>query len=217
MTPSTATHPFSPSLPADAGSLIRRFAEAARPILLDHFTPNCCIGATAVTIKVFRALGVKAQPLTCRLLCFNSSFIARAEAAGHLPHTPDEIKDFVADGVSWSVGTGLTDSVGHLVAILPDHNLLIDSSIEQINRPLKNIVYPPVLILETTRAFCLGRSKAHFHSESGLLIYEPFHVRRWRNAPDWIDSTRHAEPVQKILEAIRTSAHTIEEPNDERD
>ena len=142
-----------------AGELIRRYVEVARPIILDDFAPNCCIAATAITLGVFRSLGIRAEPFSCRVVIFNRAFIDRSERAGRVPQTPAEVREWTGDGLSWSLGVGwpaphLTGWPGHLVALVED--ALIDASIEQANRPAKGIVLPPVL---AAKAPSMNRAK----------------------------------------------------------
>jgi len=206
-------------------NVCQEFSQVARPILLKHFTPNCCIGASAVTIKVLRALGFQATPLPVKVRIYNPEFIRQAVRMGKLP-SPTELQ-----GNSWAVGIGwpaphLTDFIGHLVVIAsasanssttnPGGWFLIDASIQQASRPNKDLVLPPVLIKEVPLDFRLGRSPLTIDEPFGLLIYQPFKNMSWRRAPDWLDSKRHAQPVQEILDKLSNKVLKVPNNNDEQ-
>lgn len=188
---------------------IVEFTRVARPVILDYFAPNCCVAATAITIGVFRALGIPARPCTCRVSIFNRAYVDRSQREGRIPQGLEETRAWCADGVSWAVGVGYgADSgeggwPGHLMAVVAG-SVLVDASIEQANRPQKDIVLPPVLAVPAPADFLLERSRFYLHStDGGLVIYEPLADRSWRRAPDWVHRDRHERAIERIVDALK--------------
>jgi len=186
-------------------NLLLRYAEVARPIILQHFRADCCIASTAITIDVLKALDVSAVPFPCQAMIFNAAFIERTNRLGRWP-TREEMLEWTNGSGPWSVGLGYPPNdeeyVGHL-AVIADNKYLVDASVDQATRPLYHLFLPPVLLANVSRDFRRSKKGAEFklRSETGdLIIYQPQPKNRvYLTAPDWVDKSRHTAAVTKIL------------------
>ena len=88
-------------------------------------------------------------------------------------------------------------------------SFIVDASISQASRPEKQIAIPPVFAARVTREFRRGNKAQEFTIGTGVLAhYEPLpngNNKVWKNAPDWIDKSRHVASVEKILAAMGTA------------
>jgi hypothetical protein len=101
----------------------------------------------------------------------------------------------------WSVGLGYTphgyigNPVGHLVAILPDERIMVDASIDQASRPLREIVMPPVVVAHVGEEFVEGTATAGFKYNGCRVVYKPEPTNQsYRQSTNWtkLKETRRA-------------------------
>ena len=123
--------------------IIPLYEKLAPSILLDHFSPDCCINGTRVAIEVLSHFGIKARPLTTEVIIFNKIYWDKLTERGDFPG-PAELERWWRDG-AWSLGCmgGKGDGPGwgyHLVAVAQGH--VIDSASGQYRRPEKAIDMP---------------------------------------------------------------------------
>ncbi len=117
--------------PAD---IIARYAEVARPVILEFFPPNSCIASTRITIEVLSRFGIKAQPVP---VCFVAECRERqlAYVSGiDLKGRAHQIQHATVD--AWR---------GHLVAVA--HRHLIDASFDQCSMPDHGVPIPPFVFV----------------------------------------------------------------------
>lgn len=125
----------------------------ARPVIREHFNADSCIASTRIGINVLRHFGVGAKPLPLSVLVINAegSRIMREEGV-------DAYRDAINaaqpgdKGGPWSIGVGSQRSPldialdawqGHLIIEIPQFRTYMDLSIDQANRPLKDIELTP--------------------------------------------------------------------------
>jgi hypothetical protein len=90
--------------------------------------------------------------------------------------------------------------VGHVVAYLPAHNLLIDASADQLNRPEDEIELPGVMTLIAPP----GLLDAGFESESGgcFVFYRRADNYTYQESQIWFDNRRTKPTRAAIIAAI---------------
>lgn len=187
--------------------ILKVYSQIARPIILEYFRKDSCIASTRITVEVFSRLGFKATPLPCYVQIYNSKFREIFEREKHWP-TKEEMKKWITEG-GWGISIGLGDHkgggyVGHLVAIV-ENKYLIDSSIDQAERPNKEIFLPTILVKEINRNFRRGKENHTIINDEGtVMVYEPrIKDRKWEVSPDWTENRRHTPAVIRILAGIQ--------------
>lgn len=200
----------------DLPDLIRSLAPVAYPALCEHYTPDCCIAAAAILTRVFREFGYRAEPVPVGLEVYNTAMMNALERGVAIPG-PDEPerRDLFFDLTgAWGVGVlpgmvgfdrkGRPGYGGHM--ILRVKGYLVDATIQQAQRPAKQIELPA--LLATPHAADLVRN-GHVTLEVNqcAVRYSLLNNQTYRTAPDWQRrSTPYPEVVRKILtrlEAIR--------------
>jgi len=187
--------------------ILKVYTRIARPIILEYFRKDSCIASTRITIEVFSRLGFKAIPFACHVQIFNDKFREIFEREKHWP-TKGEMEKWITQG-AWSIGFGYGDHkgeryIGHLVAIV-ENKYLIDSSIDQAERPHKEIFFPAILVTEVKRDFRRGKENLTIINDRGtVMVYEPkIKDRKWEVSPDWTVISRHRPAVGRILLEIQ--------------
>jgi hypothetical protein len=167
------------ALPAKGvDSIVSRFAEVARPILVRHFREASCVASTRVATDVLRHFRIPARPFVCRMT-------VRDQETGRW--------HVVGPGVVLTRRTGLSNFAYHLVAVAADR-LLIDASADQVNR--WGFRLPGVLVAETTPGFRRGDVDLTIETEGQSVSLEPIRSR----LPIPLYETRGA--VAEILAAM---------------
>jgi hypothetical protein len=187
--------------------VLKLYARIARPVILEYFRKDSCIASTRITVEVFTRLGFKAIPLPSQAQIYNRKFREILEREKHWP-TKEEMKKWITQG-AWGIGIGFGDHkgggyVGHLVAIV-ENKYLVDSSLDQAERPHKEIFFPVILVAEINRDFGRGKEKHTIVNDRGtVMVYEPkIKDRKWETSPDWTDTSRHMPAVMRILQEIQ--------------
>jgi hypothetical protein len=190
-----------------APAVLQAMIQVARPIILESYTPDCCIESTWISIEVLRRFGAEAVPLPVQVALFNGP-AWRLHTLG-----------FPIDGLAWKtqsawsvgVGYGTTSAPdrwnGHLVAIVPtdDGDWLLDLSIGQVHRPGRNLDVGPML-LTAERSLLLGEEMQAVSRPDLTVVYGRKTDRiadDWRKTPAWMGRARHRRTVQEIERAIR--------------
>jgi hypothetical protein len=198
-------------------TVLRGIEDVAREEILRDFTPDSCIASTKVLIRVLRRYGIEAVPVGVRLVLGNRTFTRLVKEEGRIP-TMDEaiLAGWFTKHGAWSVGVGYRQMVrpdrgltrdgkweGHLVAYLPRHNILIDASACQGNRPEHGIELPGVLILsEVSHGLLKGDAILRGELNGCLIEYRPFQTTSYRSAPDWTEDRRVKRAVKAICAHI---------------
>jgi hypothetical protein len=179
----------------------------ARPILLSHFTPDCCIESTAAALDVLRAHGVACRELSVQAGVFNAPAWELYQRGILMHHGRAERMVWELKG-AWSVGVGLIDDDvprpgrfgGHLVALV-EERWLLDLSIDQANRPLKRLDVPRPLLAEIPDPLQLGRGVQLAGPNGHVLVYKLAQTP-WRNsykqARPWRDRAQRAGIAREI-------------------
>jgi hypothetical protein len=91
-----------------------------------------------------------------------------------------------------------------MVAIV-ENKYLIDSSLDQAERPTKEISFPAILVTEVNRDFRRGKEELTIVNDRGtVMVYEPrIKDRKWEATLDWTKISRHTPAIERILLEIR--------------
>ena len=164
------------------------------------FTPDHCINGTRVAIEVLRRFGIRAQPLSVRLMLFNRFGWDLFERGIRVERWPTH---------AWSIGVAETNDPsdpgkwhGHLVA--EGHDWTLDLSASQFNRPGR-IVSGSALAVPIRLP---QRDWARFtdeHAQTLLLNRWPEN-NGWRLASGW----RRPPPVPLITEIERRTIAVLD-------
>lgn len=201
----------------DRARLIDIYAEIAGPILLRHFSPDCCINATRVATEVLRFFKQDAKPLVVRVTVHNSTMWRLLREQG-LPESgfPPE---WEAQG-AWSVGVdgkvandaGTQGYSAHVVAYT--RGLLVDSAVAQFRRPLKGISVPDVIVAPVPPTFLAGQSTLLKKAGDCVVCYQLLPDEHgYENFPGWgwqfHEGNRRvaAEIIETMLQKMKKDSH----------
>jgi hypothetical protein len=126
----------------------------ARPEILKWYRPDSCIASSRVVFDLLRHYGMKPLAMACHVRVLNAALLKRIEKEGRHPKDEAEIRKWSRGDGSWNIGIGGTGQArphrwdGHLV-VLAYRQVMIDVSIDQANRPRKNIELKPIVATVT--------------------------------------------------------------------
>lgn len=178
----------------------RKFLWQVRKMILDSGAkPSSCICCTKVFIELATTVGLEAHPLTVETSVFNPIFADHIEKHG-LDPSPEDMKR-LGDAGGRFVVLGARDDherepgmwPGHLVAVLRARGkpiTVVDLSIDQANRPAKDINIADPLVFGVPDDFVKGTSVATglVGTKAGKIcfVYRAFpDDRSYEVSPDW--------------------------------
>jgi hypothetical protein len=194
--------------------LINRLILIAYPALREEYTPDCCIAAAAILTRVFAEYGYKAEVLTVAVAVYNQAMVKVLNQGIAIPNEPNAREMFFSITGAWGVGItpgsaavsakkGIDGFGGHLILRVNDY--LIDATIQQVSRPEKKIVLPPMLVIDKADELVKGGKRA-VQVGSCVVVYVPIVNETYRTAPDWVRrSTPFPETVRKIIARVEQS------------
>lgn len=163
-------------------AILDGLTQHARPLILDHYRADSCIASTRVAIEVLRYFGLNAEPLPLLVLAFNAEAARMIEEGADLPTVHAETLKYSTDdpGGPWTIAVGTGRQArhsgdegwaGHLVAAIPDLKVVIDLSIDQINRPHKTMNFTPVWSIVPEDDWWAGEvNNAFFRTDEDCLL-----------------------------------------------
>jgi hypothetical protein len=177
---------------ASTARVLRGLVELARPMILELVYENSCILSTRIAIDVLDHFGIDAEPLVVRATVSNAVFARLCVEHGELPDGP-LMDRWEQEHGAWVLGLGVPAPPGtvplprgwpgHLVAVV-QRRLLLDLSLDQVNRPERGIGLGP-LILPCRPDFLAGRQPFATLPGGCLVLYDAFpDDRSWHNSPD---------------------------------
>lgn len=175
--------------------------------LREHLKVPACILRSRVLQLVGEEVGVKFEPVPCRLLVLNPVYATYWRAFGRLDHSAEERAALDAVG-AWSVMVGYgpdtrTGWGGHLVCAAGDW--LCDPSAPDADRPERDVRCPPL----TVGGFAGGLAReGGLWAElpnGGIALYlaHPEASENWRTAPDWTRRRAYRARVREIVRTVR--------------
>jgi hypothetical protein len=186
---------------------------------------DCCIGGTKAAVEVCRYFGIEASGLTVKAEIFNPEYVRLFDERGSGPKNEEEEHEWREKG-AWICSIGDQDLEpfhdgkwpGHLVLIAStEHGShLIDLTIDQANRPHKNIeVFSTHFLIPAE--FALKESQFMVQNESGcILAYNSYpNNRTFTQAPDW-SRARAKDRKPLVGKIIRTINMMPDRPELER-
>lgn len=184
---------------------------ATRNEMLKDFRPDCCIATTQAVNRVLRHFGYFAHPLPVRVMVFNPTYVEAFRDGTAKTQDDSGWREWMDSVGAWSVGVGFPDGspgfAGHLISVLPKHGLFIDASLNQADRPAKDILLPPVFVSEVTSEFMMTAGmRLEFECSNGAgIIYERIDTTDWRRSPDWKSRMRTDRAVAAIIRHIENT------------
>lgn len=156
-------------------ALLRRYAAVAREEIRRDFAPDSCVVSTRITLAVFKRFGIRGQPMPAELLVQNDQHAILMQA-----ERPDE--------------------VGHVVAWL-GKSWLVDASLDQAERPAKDLYLPAVFYCAAPRfpRRAVSGTLAIDGREVRLIYEARPHWKAFETAPDWLEPWRWGPVVERIL------------------
>ncbi|MGV8847092.1 MAG: hypothetical protein ACOH1Y_16780 [Propionicimonas sp.] len=142
-------------LPDRTRTVLDALVGCARPVILAEYKSSSCIASTRVGVDVLAYFGVPAKPVPVSLLLMNAEAVRVYEQTENMQavHTAAMLVPADVAGGAWTIGVGVSgehrvygegDWPGHLAIGLKPYNVLVDLSLDQAARPLKNIAAKPV-------------------------------------------------------------------------
>jgi hypothetical protein len=187
----------------DEVKIIEALLEFGRHEILREFRTDSCIVSTRIAIDVLQHFKIKAEAISVSAMVCNPVHVAKVKEIGRQPLTEEEAQEWANNG-AWDVliGPPKEPGIGHVVA-LTDTRILIDLSIDQANRPHKNIQVGP-LATYVKDDFIDGKN---IHLENtpngGVIIYRRrYPETEFRKAVDWHDLRRREKCVKRVIRAI---------------
>lgn len=139
--------------------LLEVYADAWEQMRPQVFTPDCCIAAVALGLRVFRHFGFYAQQLPVKATAMNQVWfnqVWQPYIVGEIERLPTESE--MDEAGMYSVGLGQPGGVcaatgdstgwdGHLVMII-ERKILVDPSASQMSRPDWAMEIPQTVIVD---------------------------------------------------------------------
>ncbi len=119
--------------PHEQLAVIAAYRDVASKVLPRHLSPDRCVNATAICLRVLRKYRVPAEAISVEAECHN------ADAGLAVDKDGDPYSAFL------SKEPGTEGWIGHVVAVAA--GLLIDSAASQMSRPPRGILVPEVLLV----------------------------------------------------------------------
>jgi hypothetical protein len=160
----------------------------ARPEILKWYRPDSCIASSRVVFDLLRHYEMRPLAMACHVRILNAALLKRIEKEGRHPKDEAEIRKWSRGDGSWNIGLGGTGQVrpnrwdGHLV-VLAYGGVMIDVSIDQANRPRKNIALKPI-VMTVDPSWGTGEADAPTMENGCLLVYRAIPGDR-----DWVRTT----------------------------
>jgi hypothetical protein len=197
---------------AKAERIIQRIGDVVRPAMLTRFRPDCCVATARALTRTFERVGVAAEPVPVTVAVFSPGFFDALKREG-APKWGDRtaVVEWCNRTGVYSVGAGpgavpgLNGFNGHVVVRVPRLSIILDGSIDQMNRPERGIVLPPAFALR------LGRREAEFVRREPVSVplgacyvcYQRIDDFSFQNGPDWRETSRTDEIVDALVRAAK--------------
>lgn len=137
-------------LTPEQAAVLDALTEVARPLILEHFTPDSCIASTRIGIDTLTYFGIRSEPLPITAVLFNADAMDLLQQGVSMEDLKERMNALSADaeGGPWSLGLGVGTQqpgawAGHLVIAIPQHHAVVDLSADQASRPHKNMPMQP--------------------------------------------------------------------------
>jgi hypothetical protein len=204
-----------PSLP----ELLTALAPVVRPAMLEHFAPNCCIATCRTLRRALQHFGYEPEPIPCFVFLYNAAMVKLLAAGMQFPDDRRERTRLFELFGAW--GVGILPESGDLVSargggygghvVLRVRRLLVDASIQQVERPDKKLFPPTFITCEPADEFFAfpGRRHELVLQDESHLVYQRSADYSFRYGSDW---QRQGSPYVEVLsKIIRETKARLEE------
>jgi hypothetical protein len=188
-----------PALP----ELIDALTPVVRPSMREAFDPDCCIATCRILRRVFARFGYAAEALPCAVSVSNPAMTEYLASGGYLPDDDEELLRLCERLGAWRIGMKpipqRTGFQGHVV--LRVEHMLVDASLDQVDRPAKKIFMPPLLAFEPFDAFWAkpGEHGGEVRVNGCSVVYQPLSDYSFRTTPGWL---REGWPCTDVFKKI---------------
>jgi hypothetical protein len=189
--------------------LLARLEPVVREEMLKVAVPNCCVATVAVLCRVFRHYGFEPRGLPVKVMVQNPKMVKLLASGVRIPEGYEAERRWFKETGAYSLGIvpesalqsrmrGYEAFGGHLLCHVQD--VLVDASLDQVNRPQHGIVLPPFIAVQVSGQFLSGDGMLLGKVNGCEVQYRPLRDASWRSAPDWKNERRYRETVNAILE-----------------
>ncbi len=184
--------------------LIEIVSAVAPDSLLSKYKENCCIAGSRIVMEVLKKLHFRdVKPITVEANVFNEVYVKK----GRTPQSQEEAEAWRDEG-AWQVVLGDRTQVipekwpGHLALVI-DGEYLLDVTIFQGTRPLKQIFLNPILTT-IPEAFVKGEDKCGLMYNNCMIVYASYpNDKSYQTAKDWWDVKRSKDIVSEIYSDVK--------------
>jgi hypothetical protein len=188
-----------PALP----ELIDALTPVVRPAMLEKFEPNCCIPTCRILRDVFARFGYAAEALPCAVFIQNAAMLEYYASTVPEEEEEERVRVYARLG-AWRIDVMPNSNKsrgfeGHVVIRV--EQMLVDASLQQVDRPVKKIFMPPLLAFEPGEAFF---DKPSGQGVVGIVngcsvAYQRLTDYRFHNSPLWLDDGWPYSDVHKKI------------------
>lgn len=170
-----------------------------------------CINAVAALVDVGEVLGLRLQPLTVRAVILNPKLTERVGDPSD-PGFESQLRKWMEEEGSFRVALGLGEApsgdwAGHLVAVgdVPDSlkKLVIDPTLQQVDRPSENIVLAPMVLRVDAERIQEGAHLWLRLNGCGLLYSFFPRDHSFQRTPAWSDLGQRMFVRKRVFERLR--------------
>jgi hypothetical protein len=180
--------------------LIESMSPVARKVMLQYFTPDCCIATCRVLRSAFGIFGYLSDAVPVSVFIFNRNMATLLRDGVVIPTEMEQRRKLLDKHGAWSVGiTKRSATVGSTVPegrfgghlVLRVMNTLVDGSLQQANRPQHKIVLPPLIAFTPDKPVFFTQKRTR-GKRCGVtvndceVVYQRLGDYSFRTAPDWI-------------------------------
>lgn len=202
-------------------------AEIAVPVVRDRvlteYGIDSCVASTRILIEVLDYFGIHAQPVEAQVAVFNAEATAILRTDG-LDAVADAVAAYspTSPGGPWTLGVGVLTrgpmavsgrippgdprDVGHLVAIAPTLDLLLDPSIDQATREHKDLIVPPLVVRDVLWSSEPGHRipvVVPMPGGEGVCLYEPVATGRYTASSNWVMTAANKRLAGAAIRDVR--------------
>lgn len=189
--------------------LLDALAPIVRPAMLEQFRPDCCVDTCIVLRRVFRTFGFDSHPLAVTVQVFNKNMLRLLQDRVVLPADRQDRIEFCEREGAWGIGIGTGDGLrssqglfnGHLV--LRMNRMLVDASLQQVERIDRGIVLGSFLAKEARQDFFDGKDRpmSVFDVNGCAVTYRRILDDSYHHNEHWTSpSPLHSRVSKKIIE-----------------
>jgi hypothetical protein len=171
------------------------------------FTVDSCVASARIVLDSLDYFGIAGVAIPVEVVAFNAAAVEvlreNADAGDPIGVLGEVVARWRPEdaGGPWSLGLGMgmstgdAPNAGHVVVGVPGEGLLLDLSLAQASRPVKNMVLGPSVFDEVPDEFfaepgaVVERFVAQGSGGPVALVYRHAPVALYRTSPNWVRET----------------------------